>query len=95
MASLGGHKQRKEINMFIHNCLFFFFWLGPLGLAIVLNFNISKVTYHNIPYLILRKTNNFHHQTSFLVIIVLYSCRKRGNAKNFALKKGLMVNFLV
>ena len=32
----------------------------------MLNFNISKVTYHNIPYLILRKMNNFTTKPLFL-----------------------------
>ena len=41
IASLRGYKQRKRINMFIH----FLFNLCPLRLAMMLNFNISKVAY--------------------------------------------------
>ena len=40
IASLGGHKQRKWINLFIH-----FLCFCPLRLTIMLNFNVSKVAY--------------------------------------------------
>ena len=40
-----GHKQRKQMNMFIH-----FFCLCPLSLAFKLNFNIIKVVYSLITF---------------------------------------------